>query len=916
MFDSTNARWGLFIACHPIRHILISLLFVLALSIHLINLRIEYDIRASFSPKNSKAMREERIYQQFYNMSNSPLRSFVLFSAKDGGSMLRPAHLREVLSLDAEVNGQVLRRDSTTGMRVCDPLCSLNGPFHLVAKALLPSNRSLQLAANLSSSSSAPLLLDYPIASFHGSDLFLGGHILGVQTANHTFANNNSRIVSAQKIILWYFNRADTVETKKRMRELNLKLFDEAQIGDRLNGVKFEVFGDDIANSEMIRGAIQATILMSIGFILLLLFVTFVIFRLLSASPVPLLSVLCVVSVAILCPLLSSLAAFGLCTWMGNPLYTIMCVTPFLIAGVGVDDAFIMLQSWQHHRAIGCPRQRLSLVMVHVGPSITITSLTNTIAFGIGFFTPTPQMSLFCLCTSIAVFIDYLLTFTLLCPVVVLLSSHQCSAVVVADDQQQKHPPLLLTAAASPPAVPSSACDAEATGKMPPSTAALPCRPVVFMPSSPRSSPLHPTPPPWVHRYARFLHSARGRLAALCVAALMYAVGTSGVLRLNSSFEPSKAFPSDSPLASSISSLREVFEEFFPIQVIVNRPPNISDHAQYAEFNAMVAQLEALPESWGDRRTLLWLRQYEQFDRRTDKFWRSLGFAKHRQYSPGYENLAFFLDQLGNPPAIKTEAVAQRVGDAKDKQLRVTAFQFTIVVRHMTEWWNRAVVEEKVRAILDRFPQFNATLHDGDAAILNMLLTVKSDLIGSIAVTIVCMAVVCSLFIYSRLGVGAIALCITSICFTLVGVLSWCGADLDPVTMVDVLLATGFSVDYTAHVAHQYHTKKGTSTDRIAHSLHEMCPPMLQAGISTALCMLPLAFVPTYAIVAFAKTIFAVISIGLVHGLFLLPVLLCALPAEKRNQRKSKEMEERRRERGGGGAKQEEEERLGEEERE
>ncbi|KAL3117844.1 hypothetical protein niasHT_001435 [Heterodera trifolii] len=86
-------------------------------------------------------------------------------------------------------------------------------------------------------------------------------------------------------------------------------------------------------------------------------------------------------------------------------------------------------------------------------------------------------------------------------------------------------------------------------------------------------------------------------------------------------------------------------------------------------------------------------------------------------------------------------------------------------------------------------------------------------------------------------------------------------------------------------------------------------PQKFVPGISTALCMLPLAFVPTYAIVAFAKTIFAVISIGLLHGLFLLPVLLCALPAEKRNKRKSKEMEERRRERGGGGGKQEEEER-------
>uniref|UniRef100_A0A183BLX9 SSD domain-containing protein n=1 Tax=Globodera pallida TaxID=36090 RepID=A0A183BLX9_GLOPA len=597
MFDSTNARWGLFIAAHPVAHILISLFLVSVLSVHLINLRIEYDIRASFSPKNSKAMREESVYEQFFNLSTSPLRSFVLFSARDGGSMLRETHLREVLSLDAEVNEQMERRDSLTGMRGCDPLCSLNGPFHVVANALLAPNQSHQ------SANSAPLVLNYPIATYLDTELFLGGHVLGVQTANHSFTNNNSRIVSAKKIILWYFNRADTVETKMRLRKLTLKLFNEAQVeGDRLRSVKFEVFGDDIANSEMIRGAIQATILMSIGFVLLLLFVTLVIFRLLATSAVPLLSVLCVVLISILCPLLSSLAAFGLCTWMGNPLYTIMCVTPFLIAGVGVDDAFIMLQSWQHHRTIECPRRRLSFVMVHVGPSITITSLTNTIAFGIGFFTPTPQMSLFCLCTSIAVFIDYLLTFTLLCPVVVLLSSPPPAHVHLQLNLNRR--PL-----ASSDKFPS-----------PPLTA------------PPVPAPVPPSPPSWVHRYALFLHSVNGQMMALFVAAILYTIGISGVLRLKSSFEPSKAFPSDSPLSSSINSLSEVFEEFFPVHVFVNRPPNISNASEYAEFNAMVSQLEALPESWGARRTLLWLRHFEQFDRRADHFWRSMGFGRHQQY--------------------------------------------------------------------------------------------------------------------------------------------------------------------------------------------------------------------------------------------------------------------------------------------
>lgn len=39
--------------------------------------------------------------------------------------------------------------------------------------------------------------------------------------------------------------------------------------------------------------------------------------------------------------------------------------------------------------------------MVHIGPSIAITSLTNTVAFGIGYATPTPQvLTLHCITNS------------------------------------------------------------------------------------------------------------------------------------------------------------------------------------------------------------------------------------------------------------------------------------------------------------------------------------------------------------------------------------------------------------------------------------------------------------------------------------------------------------------------------------
>lgn len=46
--------------------------------------------------------------------------------------------------------------------------------------------------------------------------------------------------------------------------------------------------------------------------------------------------------------------------------------------------------------------------MSEAGPSITVTSVTNALSFGIGILTSTPAIRLFCIYATLGVLIDFI----------------------------------------------------------------------------------------------------------------------------------------------------------------------------------------------------------------------------------------------------------------------------------------------------------------------------------------------------------------------------------------------------------------------------------------------------------------------------------------------------------------------------
>ncbi|PRP82942.1 hypothetical protein PROFUN_06719 [Planoprotostelium fungivorum] len=110
--------------------------------------------------------------------------------------------------------------------------------------------------------------------------------------------------------------------------------------------------------------------------------------------------------------LLAIITSFGICGWLNATFSSAVLVMPFLILSIGTDDIFILMSAYErlprgHHE------QRISTALSQVGSSITLTSLTNFIAFIAGSTSPLPGISGFCLFNAVAVLIDFIYQMTL-----------------------------------------------------------------------------------------------------------------------------------------------------------------------------------------------------------------------------------------------------------------------------------------------------------------------------------------------------------------------------------------------------------------------------------------------------------------------------------------------------------------------
>nr|CEL64283.1 TPA: Sterol sensing 5-transmembrane protein, related [Neospora caninum Liverpool] len=107
----------------------------------------------------------------------------------------------------------------------------------------------------------------------------------------------------------------------------------------------------------------------------------------------------------------------GLCYLVGLEHTTTATAAPFLVMGIGVDDVFVIINSYSLTFTRTVAKERLTITMRDSGLSITITTLTSIISFAIGATSPYLAIRNFCWITAAGILGGYLMciTFFLAC---------------------------------------------------------------------------------------------------------------------------------------------------------------------------------------------------------------------------------------------------------------------------------------------------------------------------------------------------------------------------------------------------------------------------------------------------------------------------------------------------------------------
>ncbi|XP_069116335.1 patched domain-containing protein 3-like [Argopecten irradians] len=809
-------KYGSLVSRYP-WHVLVACVVInCLLGIGLVRIEAETNTETLYTPQNSQSKTDRATVQSiftedksgtnFYSKSiaEENLYADVILKAKDGSSILTTAYVDEIERIYNYIKDNVNIASGSTTVGLSN-VCALRGGNCVVeGDVVFSSAFRTAMASNT---------IDYPLFNFE----YLSGLFGGAQSSG-------GYLTSAKMVRMVFYLRQDT-EAASALSESWEDSYLEvlSTMSSSLMDIAYSTsssLDDELAKNvdgDIVYFALTITMMLTYAGIAT------------SGGD-------CVSDrqnlgrAGVLATCIAVLGSFGFVSAIGIKFVSIVGTLPFLIIGIGLDDMFILMSCLADCSLSGSIEDRIKETMRTGGVAITITSVTDFLAFAIGASASFISVRNFCLYAGFAVIFCYINQLTFFVPCMVINERRVARSAHCGTCRQIKSREELREEGKSKYHV--FLCG----GKAPKNR-------------KDNESPLEKYPK-LLFQY--IVEHIPGKTAIVVIFIAYLAATVYGITNFKRGLLLSNLVKEDSYFYTYSKLLEGHFTQEFTIGFTITSTQVYSD----ATTQSRIADLLSIAKADTD------INPNVAFDWLTD--YKSSGSYSDTSETSFIAGLKTFL-------TTRTDHANDVVFNSAETS--IVGARFYVLTNNLPESEQQGNIMLRMREVAYNSPlpavcfSWPFVFFDEYASVFQITLT-------TVGVAIAAMFVVTIVFMPHPLLVTCVTVTMVMISAGMFGFMYYWDLTLSVITMIDIVMSIGFSVDFSAHICHAYITVDGTTRkERVHNALERAGGPIINAALSSIIGILILAFSSSYIFRSFFKLMFLVMVFGLAHALLLLPLV-------------------------------------------
>ncbi|KAG5850426.1 hypothetical protein ANANG_G00082290 [Anguilla anguilla] len=731
--------------------------------------------------------------------------------AKHRFNILAKAVFKEINALDEAIRNVPVKIDLGT-MQFSDICAKSNGSC--------VSNAILEIMDN-NNDEMEQTSITFPIYRNQSEVYFLGSAVGGVKL------NENNVVESAQAIRLYYYLKEDEANRQK----VNLWLDEFLKVLSNYTAADFievSYFTSRSRQEELEANSKEVIPLFSVTYFLSTTFAIISCMRLDNVW-----TKVWVATFGVLSAGLAVLSSFGMLLYIGVPFSMTVATAPFLILGIGVDDMFIMISAWQQTNVCDSVEKRLADTYKEAAISITITTLTDILAFYIGLMTQFRSVQSFCLYTATAILFCFIYNITFF------------GAFMALDGRREESEMHWLTCRKVEFQNPKGRykCDSKSCKEKNDDVDTV---------------NVHLISGLFKDYFGPFLTKSWSKAFLTLLYAAYLAGSIYGCIQTKEGIDLRNLAPDNSYVIKYYSDEKLYFSTYGPsVMLILNGEFKYWSKTERAALNSSLEIFQSLP--FVDKSLFVsWLNVYEEYAKSIFNINNEIEF---KSYLPGFLEKSYF---------------KQDVNFTNDK---IYASRFFIQTINIDDGDKEKNMLNKLREVAancsDNNKNYSFMVYHPAFIYYDQYVVIVSNTIQNILVATAAMLVISLLLIPNPLCSLWVTFAIASVIVGVVGFMTLWDVNLDSISMINLVICIGFSVDFSAHISYAFVSSgKDKPNEKAIDALYTLGYPIVQGAVSTILGVLVLSASQSYIFRTFFKILFLVILFGAVHGIAFIPVFL------------------------------------------